>query len=402
MNIPIDQMKYNFDEVLNRKDSSSYKYGRCKLYFGTDDLLPLWVADMDFASPDFVIESIKKRLDHPILGYTLTDDEFYSSIIGWMQKRHNWKVEKEWIRNLPGVVPGLVFSMLSLTEPGDKIVVQPPIYPPFLFTVQQNKRELVYNQLIEIDGTYRMNLEELEKLAKEGAKMLFLCSPHNPGGMVWSKEILEKVAEIAEKYGMIVVSDEIHADLVLEGNKHIAYASINESAKNHSITLMAPSKTFNIAGMSMSIALIPNAKLRVRFNRIVDHLQAGSGHVLGFEALKSAYNNGHEWLDQLIEYLQGNIDYVIDFIQQHIPEIVPMRPQASFLVWLDCKKLNMNDGDLKDFLVNKAKLGLNHGPTFGPGGEGYQRINIGTPRSILEEAMKRLHQAYIAEIKINK
>lgn len=391
-------MKYNFDQVFDRKDTSSYKYGRCKLYFGTDDLLPLWVADMDFASPDFVIDAMKKRLDHPVLGYTLTDEAFYASILSWMQNRHQWAVEKEWIRHLPGVVPGLVFSMLSLTRPGDKIVVQPPIYPPFIYTVKQNDRELLFNELVEKNGTYEMNLEELEQLAKDGAKMLLLCSPHNPGGMVWSAETLKRVAEIAETYGMIVVSDEIHADLVLEG-KHIPYATVSEAAKNHSVTLMAPSKTFNIAGMSMSVALIPNVKIRQKFNRLVDHLQAASGHVLGFEALKAAYTHGADWLDQMLEYLQGNIQYVADFITQNIPEIKPMRPQASFLIWLDCKGLEMSDKELKYFFVEQAKLGLNMGPSFGPGGEGFMRINVGTPRSVLEEAMKRLQLAHASLVK---
>lgn len=392
-------MEYNFDTLYNREGTSTYKYGRCKLYFGNEDILPLWVADMDFASPDFIIDAITERLKHPVLGYTLTDDDFYSSIINWFQDRHQWKIEKEWIRHLPGVVPGLVFSMLSLTDEGDKIIVQPPIYPPFLHTVKQNKRELICNELIENSGTYEMNFQELEKFAKEGAKMLFLCSPHNPGGVVWSRETLEKIADIADKYGLIVVSDEIHADLVLSGSKHIPYAEINEKAKNHSITLVAPSKTFNIAGLAMSIAIIPNVKIRQKFLRLVENLQAAGGHVVGFEALKAAYTNGHEWLDQLLVYLKGNLNYVTNFLEQNIPEIVTMRPNASFLVWLNCKQLKLSDKELKDFLVNKAKLGFNQGPSFGPGGEGFQRINIGTPRSVLEEAMNRLYYAYKEEFK---
>lgn len=394
-------MKYNFDTIYNREGTSTYKYGKCKFYFGKDDILPLWVADMDFASPDFVIDAISERLKHPVLGYTLTDDAFYSSMINWFNERHQWQIEKDWIRHIPGVVPGLVFSMLSLTEPDDKVIVQPPIYPPFLITVKQNKRKLVCNELLERSGTYEMNLEELEQFAKDGAKMLFLCSPHNPGGMVWSRETLEKVSDIADKYSLVVVSDEIHADLVLDGSKHIPYAQINEKAKNHSITLVAPSKTFNIAGLGMATAVIPNVKLRQKFLRLVDSLQAAGGHVIGFEALKAAYNNGNEWLDELLEYLKGNVDYIINFLNKNIPEIVAMPPQASFLIWLDCKKLNLSDSELKDFLVNKAKLGFNHGPTFGPGGEGFQRINIGAPRSILEEAMKRLYRAYVQEFKKN-
>lgn len=394
-------MKYNFDTIYNREGTSTYKYGKCKFYFGKDDILPLWVADMDFASPDFVIDAISERLKHPVLGYTLTDDAFYSSMINWFNERHQWQIEKDWIRHIPGVVPGLVFSMLSLTEPDDKVIVQPPIYPPFLITIKQNKRKLVCNELLERSGTYEMNLEELEQFAKDGAKMLFLCSPHNPGGMVWSRETLEKVSDIADKYSLVVVSDEIHADLVLDGSKHIPYAQINEKAKNHSITLVAPSKTFNIAGLGMATAVIPNVKLRQKFLRLVDSLQAAGGHVIGFEALKAAYNNGIEWLDELLEYLKGNVDYIINFLNKNIPEIVAMPPQASFLIWLDCKKLNLSDSELKDFLVNKAKLGFNHGPTFGPGGEGFQRINIGAPRSILEEAMKRLYRAYVQEFKKN-
>lgn len=387
-------MVYNFNEVIDRSQTSTYKYGRCKLYFGTDNVLPLWVADMDFASPDFVLESIQKRLEHPILGYTLTDDAFFSAIIQWMKIRHNWTVEKEWIRHLPGVVPGLILAMLSYTNPGDKVIVQPPIYPPFMYTVKRNKRQLIYNQLVEKNGRYEMDLEDFENHAKKGAKFFLMCSPHNPGGMVWSKETLTSIADIADKYGMIVVSDEIHADLLLKGSTHYAYSTISEKAKNHSITLVAPSKTFNIAGLGIASAIIPNDKLRQKFISTVDDLQAAGGNIVGFEAAKAAYTEGHEWLDQLLVYLENNANYVIDFLNKNIPKIKPMKPEASFLIWLDCKELGLSDDELKDFMVKKAGLGLNHGPSFGPGGSGFQRLNIGTPLPVLEEAMGRLLDAY--------
>ncbi len=388
-------MHYNFDEIIDRTETSTYKHGNKFLYFGTDDVLPMWVADMDFASPEFVIDAINTRIDHRVLGYTLTDDEYFNAIINWQKDRHSWSIDKDWISHLPGVVPGLIISMLAFTEQGDKVIVQPPIYPPFLSTVKRNKRQIIYNQLLETETGYQMNFEELEEQAKNGAKMLLLCSPHNPGGIVWSKETLAEVARIAEKYNMVVVSDEIHSDLMLNGTVHTPYATLSEEAKNHCVTLVAPSKTFNIAGLHIASSIIPNEKLRRKFKRVIDDLQIAPGNLVGFQATKAAYSEkGHDWLDQLLVYLKGNVDYVIDFIEEKMPLIKPIRPQASFLIWLDCRGLNMTDEELKDFMVNKAGLGFNQGPTFGKGGEGFQRVNIGTPRAILNVAMQKLYDAY--------
>ncbi len=388
-------MKYNFDEIIDRTGTSTYKHGKTKLFFGTDEVLPLWVADMDFASPDFVLDAINKRIDHRVLGYTLTDDAYYGAIVKWQKDRHGWDIQPEWIHHLSGVVPGLVMSMLTFSNEGDQVIVQPPIYPPFLSTVKRIKRKIVYNQLLETENGYQMNLEELEQQARDGAKMLLLCSPHNPGGIVWPEETLREVARIAEKYGMVVVSDEIHADLVLPGSKHIPYATLSEEAKNHCVTLVAPSKTFNIAGLGISSAIIPNEKMYRKFARMIEDMQSAPGNLIGFEATKAAYSaKGHDWLDQLLVYIQGNVDYVINFIEKNIPEIKPLRPQASFLVWLDCRGLKMTDDELKDFMVLKAGLGFNQGPTFGPGGSGFQRVNVGAPRGVLQEAMQKLYDAY--------
>ncbi|MDR3706129.1 MAG: PatB family C-S lyase [Paludibacteraceae bacterium] len=391
--------QYNFDEIIDRKGTSAYKTDLLKWRFGTDELLPLWVADMDFRTPDFVMDAIRKRCEHEILGYTIRDNAFYQSIIRWIKYKHDWEIDSRWLGFVPGIVPAMAVAVLAFSEPGDKVIVQSPVYPPFFSVVEDNKREVALNELRMVDGQYRMNIPELKKLAADPqTKMMLLCSPHNPGGRVWSKEELDEVAQICAKNKVIVISDEIHADLVLCGYKHIPFATVSEAARQNSVVLMAPSKTFNIAGLGSSSFIIPNQDLFVRFSKQLHALEFGNGSLFAFTATQAAYEKGAEWLKQLITYIEGNVTFVKKYIQENIPQIKIIIPQASFLIWLDFSELELTDKEVETLLVKKAKIGLNPGHTFGKGGEGYHRLNIGCSRLILQEALLRLRIAVTEQL----
>jgi cystathionine beta-lyase len=386
--------KYDFDEIIDRSGTSAYKLELCKWRFGTDDVLPLWVADMDFRTPDFVMDAIRQRCEHEILGYTIKNKEFYTPIINWIQYKHNWAVDPRWIGFVPGIVPAMAVAVLAFSNPGDKVIVQSPVYPPFYSVVENNKRQLAINELQLVDGQYRMNIDELRQLAADPAcKLLLLCSPHNPGGRVWSKEELAEVADICAENNVIVVSDEIHADLVLPGYEHIPFATVSEKAKQNSIVLMAPSKTFNIAGLGSSSYIIPNPDLFNTFSRQLQALEFAGGNIFAFVATKAAYEQGADWLNQLIEYIQGNVDFVDSYLKTNIPQVKAIIPQASFLVWLDFSGLGLTDDEVEELLVKKAKIGLNPGRSFGKGGAGFHRLNIGHSRIQIKEALDRLKQA---------
>lgn len=387
-------MKYNFDELIDRSGTSTYKIDLLQARFGANDILPLWVADMDFRSPDFVMQAIRERANHEVLGYTIRNKEWYQPIVQWIKCKHNWNVEPNWIGYVPGILPGMVLAMQAFTQPGDKIVIQPPIYPPFMSMVKNNNREIIYNQLIQRDGQMRMDLDSLRKQIDGKTKMLFLCSPHNPGGRVWTMDELQELHEICKEHNILVISDEIHADLTLPGNTHIPYPTISEDACNHSITFMAPSKTFNIAGLASASYIIPNENLRNTFKLRVEAAEIGGGNIFAFVATKAAYESGADWLDQLVHYVQDNVNYVDQYLKANLPRIKAIVPQASFLVWLDFSELGLSDDELRRILIHEAKLGFNHGPSFGPGGEGHQRINVGCSRLVVEEAMNRLSSAF--------
>lgn len=387
-------MKYNFDEIIDRRATAAYKIELCNWRFGTNDVLPLWVADMDFRTPDFVMDAIKQRCEHEILGYTIKDQEFYAPIINWIQYKHHWSIDSRWIGFVPGIVPAMSVAVLAFSEPGDKVIVQSPVYPPFYSVVENNKRQLAINELIMVDGQYRMNMDELRSLAADpDCKLLLLCSPHNPGGRVWSREELQEVAAICAANNVLVVSDEIHADLVLPSYEHIPFATVSDAALQNSITLMAPSKTFNIAGLGSSSFIIPNSELFTTFSKQLQALEFAGGNIFAFVATKAAYQHGADWLSQLIQYIQGNVDYVDAYLKEHIPQVKAVIPQASFLIWLDFSGLGFSDAQLEEFLVKKAKIGLNPGRSFGKGGEGYHRLNIGHSRLQLKEALDRLKKA---------
>lgn len=386
-------MKYNFDEIIDRHNTGAIKIEKCKALFGTDDLIPLWVADMDFRTPEFITNSIIQRLEHPILGYTTACEDYYQSVLNWIEHLHHWKVERQWLGFLPGIVPGLAFSVNAFTQPNDEIIVQPPVYPPFLNVPTKNDRKVVYNPLKEINGRFEMDFDDLERKITGRTRLFILCNPHNPGGRAWDKDTLIQLAEICYMHGILVVSDEIHSDMALPGNRHTPFATASELAEQNSITYMAPSKTFNMAGLISSSYIIPNKDIRKKFSEYLENSELANGNIFAYFAARAAYQNGTEWLKQMIDYIQGNMEYVVDFLHQHVPQIKPMIPQASFLIWLDCSGMNMNSNEIQDFMVKKAKLGLNKGITFGPGGERHLRLNIGCPRSVLIEAMSLLKKA---------
>ena len=386
-------MKYNFDELIDRRNTGAVKTDLCKKMFGTDDLIPLWVADMDFRTPDFIIDAINNRCKHPILGYTVPDEEYFNSIIRWIDARHGWKLERNWLGFLPGIVPGLAFAVNALTQTGDQIIIQPPVYPPFIHVPSKNDRELIYNPLKVVDGRFEMDLEDLEYKITDRTRMFILCNPHNPGGRTWDADTLIKVAEICHKHGVLVVSDEIHSDMALPGNVHTPFASVSELAEQNSITYMAPSKTFNMAGLVSSSYIIPNSEIRKKFSDFMDNSELANGNIFAYVAAQAAYENGTEWLTEMIRYIQGNVNYIVEFLEKNVPQIKPMIPQASFLIWLDCAGLEMNSHQLQEFMVKEARLGLNKGTTFGPGGEQHLRLNIGCSREVLKQAMEQLKSA---------
>ena len=386
-------MKYNFDELIDRRNTGAVKTDLCKKMFGTNDLIPLWVADMDFRTPDFIIDAINNRCKHPILGYTVPDEEYFNSIIRWIDARHGWKLERSWLGFLPGIVPGLAFAVNALTQTGDQIIIQPPVYPPFIHVPSKNDRELIYNPLKVVDGRFEMDLEDLEYKITDRTRMFILCNPHNPGGRTWDADTLIKVAEICHKHGVLVVSDEIHSDMALPGNVHTPFASVSELAEQNSITYMAPSKTFNMAGLVSSSYIIPNSEIRKKFSDFMDNSELANGNIFAYVAAQAAYENGTEWLTEMIRYIQGNVNYIVEFLEKNVPQIKPMIPQASFLIWLDCTGLEMSSHQLQDFMVKEARLGLNKGTTFGPGGEQHLRLNIGCSREVLKQAMEQLKSA---------
>ena len=386
-------MKYNFDEVIDRRGTSAIKLEGVKEIWGRDDLMPLWVADMDFATAPFVTEAIKRRCENPVLGYTSKPDSYYQAIIHWNKNRYGLDVEKEMIGFVPGIVPGIGMALNAFTEPGDKVLIQPPVYGPFHWLNERNGRTLVTNPLKLVDGMYRMDMEAFREQVK-GCKVFILCNPHNPGGIVWKEEELQQVADICHEEGVLVFSDEIHADLTLPPYKHRPFAIVSEKARMNCVTFMSPSKAFNMPGLTASHALIFNPELRAKFREYIEACEFDLGHVFAFLAVEAAYSQGTEWLDQCLAYIQGNIDYVDAFLKENAPKIKVIRPQASYLVWLDCREMGLSQEALNDFFVDKAHLALNNGLAFGEEGRGFMRLNVASPRSVLEQAMKQLAEAY--------
>lgn len=385
---------YNFDKTIERKGSGAIKFDVVGKVFGKEDLIPLWVADMDFETPDFIIEALQSRIEHPIFGYTTEPEDFRPAISEWIGSHHGWDIRHDWISFIPGIVKGIGMAINALLKKGDKVIIQPPVYHPFRLVPQKNGHEIVFNPLREIsDGTYEMDFENLENIYDKDCKMLILANPHNPGGIVWSRETLKKLAHFCYNNNIVVISDEIHCDMALYGHKHIPFASVSHEAAACSITFGAPSKTFNIAGIVSSYAIVPDDELRKRFFGWMEASELNAAPIFSTIATIAAFRHGEEWRRQMISYVEENIEFIIKLCRERIPQIKPMRPQASFLVWLDCRGLGLDHEKLVDLFVKKAGLALNDGEMFNPGGEGFMRLNAGTPRSVLQDAMERLEAA---------
>jgi len=391
--------EYNFDEVIDRRNTDSVKYELLQTLYGTDDLLPMWVADMEFQTPACIIDALKRRCEHPVFGYTVCPKSFFELFRKWIATLHGWDVPLDAIGFVPGIVSAIALAVQAFTHPGDKIVVQPPVYPPFFTIPKANKREVVWNPLLEIDGRFEMNFDLLEKqVADKEVKMLILCNPHNPGGRVWNRETLQRLAAICFKNNILVVSDEIHADMVYPEYQHVPFASVSPEAQQCSITFMSPSKTFNMPGIICSYYVIENKDLYTNYKAACDALELHS-NLFAIEAAQTAYMSGNEWRIQMIDYVRENVETVFRFCKEHIPQVRVMMPEASFLVWLDFKELRISDGALQRLIIDSAKLALNHGPAFGPGGEGHQRMNIGAPRSIVLTGLQQLEKAITCILK---
>lgn len=386
--------KYDFDKIVDRRGTGALKLDVLKERYGRADLTPLWVADMDFETPSFITDALKQRLEHSLFGYTVEPDDYRPAIIDWIRDHHGWEVRPEWLSYIPGIVKGIGMVVNVFVKPDEKVIIQPPVYHPFRLTPQGNGREVVYNPLIENpDGTYSMDFDNLEKVADPSCRLLILSNPHNPGGIVWDRETLEKLARFCSSRGIIVISDEIHCDMALYGHKHIPFASVSQEAASCSITFSAPTKTFNIAGIVSSWCVVPDEKLRTRFFGWLKANELDEPNMFAPIATVAALRNGEEWRREMLRYIEGNIDFVTNWCAERIPQIKPLRPQASYLVWLDCRGLGLAHDELIDLFVNKARLALNDGAMFGPGGDGFMRLNVASPRKLLEQALLQLKDA---------
>ncbi len=386
-------MKYNFDEIIERKNTDCLKYDWAKDIFGSDDVIPMWIADMDFRTPQCIVDVMRKRMEHEIFGYTFLSPQWKPAIINWISRRYSWHVMEEEIGFVGGIVPAIAYIIQCFTNEGDKVLIQPPVYHPYNNVTRDFKRIPVNNPLRLVDGQYEIDFADFEEKAK-GCKLFLLCNPHNPGGRVWSAEELRRMAEICAENNVLVVSDEIHCDMTLYGYKHTPFAIVSDVAAQNSITLMAASKTFNIAGLKSSYHITPNANIRERYNEFLRINELDCAHLFASEAVAAAYNHGEEWLNQMLAYVEGNIDFMHDFIKKNMPKLDIIRPQASYLVFIDARGLQMPQEELVDFFAKKAKVGMNDGAMFGQEGRGFMRMNVGCPRSVLCKALTQIKTAY--------
>lgn len=401
-------MIYDFDKPVDRRGSGDLKHEVLQERYGRSDLLPLWVADMDWETPSFITDALKQRLEHSLFGYTVEPKDYWPTVQQWIETHHQWKVEREWLTYIPGIVKGIGMVINFFLKEDEKVIVQPPIYHPFYLTPRGNKREVVWNPLKEMTscnqqggspipsgagGLYQMDFDQLEQVCDDKCRLLILSNPHNPAGIVWDRETLQRLAHFAKEHHLIVISDEIHCDMALWDNKHIPFASVSDEAAEVSITFGAPTKTFNMAGIVSSWGIIPNEELRKPFYKWLTANELNEPHLFAPIATIAALQQGEEWRQQMLRYVEDNIDFLIDYCQKYIPKIKPLRPQASFLVWLDCRELGLNHKELNDLFINQVHLALNDGEMFGAGGEGFMRMNVGTQRSVLKEALERLKVA---------
>jgi len=387
-------MKYNFDIVVDRSENRAGKYDERQKKFGTADVIPLWVADMDFQTAQPIINACVEKAMEGIWGYTYRPDSYFDAILGWQFRRHGWKIDKEKVSWSLGVVPALSSIVKVFTRKGDSIMIQTPVYSEFYDITEAWERNVVENQLVEQDGKWTIDFADFEEKAKDpNVKIFLLCSPHNPLGIVWTKEQLQKMFEICHANDVLMVSDEIHSDLVFHGKKHIPTAMISETARDHVISCISGTKTFNLAGLQASTNVFPNLEMKAAFDKFWMNLDIHRNNAFSSVAMEAAFNEGEEWLEQLLPYLSENFEFIRDYCEKYIPKIKPNVPDATYLVWLDCRELGMNNERLRKFMIEEAKLGLNEGYTFGRSLSGYMRLNAACPRSVLEIAMKQLEDA---------
>lgn len=396
MQIQGGTMKYDFDKIIDRQGTNSVKWSPdfLKMMFGDEDLLSMWVADMDFKCPQPVVDALVERAQHGIFGYSEREDSYYQSIIDWNKRRNNWDLKKEWILYTPGIVPAINYMIQTFCYTGDKVIIQNPVYYPFLNAINNNGCHAQLNPLVFDGEKYQMDFNDLEEKAKDPrVKMMILCSPHNPVGRVWTEEELTRVGKICLENNVLVISDEIHSDLILDDNVHIPFARISEEFAQNSITCTAPSKTFNLAGLQMSNIIVQNDQLRLKLSNILENNSIMLPNTFGIVALETAYNQGEEWLDQVIEYINENMNYIDKFVKEKMPQIKFIRPEGTYLAWLDFSALGFNEKELENWMRGEAKLALDEGYIFGKGGEGFERFNVACPREILAEALSRIEKA---------
>jgi cystathionine beta-lyase len=382
---------FDFDHEIDREGSHSVKYDGRQGMFGKSDVIPVWVADMDFATPPAVTRALAQRAAHPIYGYTLFPDSLYDSLIDWMLRRHGWTIQRDWIVMCPGVVPSLNAAVMAFTQPGESVIIQPPVYFPFFSAVTQTGRKLIPNPLQLENGRYTIDFDHLEQCAKN-ARLLLLCSPHNPVGRVWNSDELERLLAIAAKHDVVVFSDEIHADLIYPGHQHHAIATLPQNT-GKIITAVAPSKTFNIPGLNLSTLIIPDQSIRNSIMQVFNNMHVSASNPFSITAFETAYREGEAWLDELLIYLRDTRDSVTAFLATYLPEIKIIQPEGTYLLWLDCRTLDMTDAQLKHFFIHEAGVGMSPGILFGNEGSGFMRLNIGAPRRTILSVLKHIREA---------
>lgn len=388
-------MDFSFDKIIDRRNTYSLKYDTASGRGLPEDVLPLWVADMDFQAPPAVIEALVKRSEHGIFGYTEPGEDYYEGVQNWFRERFGWETQRQWLVQTPGVVFALAMAVRAFTQEGDGVLIQQPVYYPFASVVKNNHRKLVNNPLVYENGGYQMDFEDLEaKIVANGVKLFLLCSPHNPVGRVWTKEELQKLGEICLRHGVTVVSDEIHADFVWSGYEHTVFATLGEEFVQNAVICTAPTKTFNLAGLQVSNIFIPNENLRQKFQEEMARTGYGRLNTMALLACQAAYTAGGQWLEELKTYLEGNIKLVQNFLKENLPSVHLVEPQGTYLLWLDFSNLGLSEEEREKRLIHQAKLWLNTGTLFGPEGKGFERMNIACPRPFLEKALENLAEAF--------
>lgn len=386
-------MKFNFDKIIDRTNNFSAKWSEMNKNFGTNNLLPMWVADMDFLTAPCVMEALKDRLEQGIFGYTTRPSSYNESIVNWLDNRFSWKINQEWLMFSPAVITSISLLIQNLTQKNDKIMIQEPVYSPFHSIVESNERNLVISPLVKLDdGSYVMDYEDIEAKIKD-VKVFILCNPHNPVGRVWTREELTRLGEICLKHNVLVISDEIHSDIILKNHKHTPFASISKEFSENTITCMAPTKTFNLAGLQSSFLVISNPYYYEVMDKAFSRLDIKRNNAFSLVATEAAYNYGEDWLYELIKYIEDNVDFAIDYIKNHMPQLKVKKPEGTYLLWVDFSNLNVDKKDLKNALINKGRIALSDGSSFGIGGDGYYRINLACPRSMVLEGLKRIEFA---------